>query len=259
VFVRPVEQLREVHALWEQGLNDCEIARRTGIPRTTVGMWRRAGRVSAGRAGPTGRSCPRCGHPEHDVDALPAAAYAYLLGLYLGDGHVVGNRKGVFRLRVFLDARYPGIIDECQAAMEATLPGQRADVRLQRHANCVVVSMFSKQWPCLFPQHGPGRKHERAIVLAAWQQRIVEEQTGALLRGLIHSDGWRGTNRVVVRGKAYAYGRYEFSNRSEDIERIFCDACDRFGVAWRVMNRSSISVARRESVARLDEVVGHKR
>ena len=27
-----------------------------------------------------------------------------------------------------------------------------------------------KHWPCLFPQHGPGRKHERKIRLEAWQR-----------------------------------------------------------------------------------------
>ena len=27
-----------------------------------------------------------------------------------------------------------------------------------------------KHWPCLFPQHGPGRKHERPIVLEDWQR-----------------------------------------------------------------------------------------
>jgi hypothetical protein len=48
-------------------------------------------------------------------------------------------------------------------------------------------------------------------------------------------------------------------DRSDDIKRIFCDACDALGVPWRVMNRDSISVARRASVARLDEFVGPKR
>ncbi len=81
----------------------------------------------------------------------------------------------------------------------------------------------------------------------------------ALLRGLIHSDGWRGTNSVVVRGKRYAYPRYNFSNASADIRRIFCDACDAVGVEWRVMNARNISVARRASVARLDEFIGPKR
>ena len=53
--------------------------------------------------------------------------------------------------------------------------------------------------------------------------------------------------------------RYEFKNRSDDIRRIFCEACDALGVEWRVMKPDTISVARRESVAKLDAFVGPKR
>ena len=56
--------------------------------------------------------------------------------------------------------------------------------------------------------------------------------------------------------KTYEYPRYNFSNRSDDIRKIFCDACDLLGIEWRVMNWWDISVARRASVARLDEFVG---
>jgi RNase P subunit RPR2 len=58
---------------------------------------------------------------------------------------------------------------------------------------------------------------------------------------------------------AAAFARSGRVVRSEDIKRIFCDACDALGVQWRVMNRDSISVARRASVARLDEFIGPKR
>jgi len=65
-------------------------------------------------------------------------------------------------------------------------------------------------------------------------------------------------NTVRHGPKAYEYPRYNFTNRSDDIRRIFCDACDLLGVEWRVMNRWDISVARRDSVARLDEFIGPK-
>lgn len=29
-------------------------------------------------------------------------------------------------------------------------------------------------WAHLFPQHGPGKKHERLIALEPWQQTIVD-------------------------------------------------------------------------------------
>jgi hypothetical protein len=95
--------------------------------------------------------------------------------------------------------------------------------------------------------------------LADWQQRLVEQAPGALLRGLIHTDGWRGLNRVRVKGREYEYPRYQFSNRSDDIRRIFTDACDRLGVEWTPWTRFHVSVAKRDSVALLDRFVGPKR
>jgi hypothetical protein len=61
-----------------------------------------------------------------------------------------------------------------------------------------------------------------------------------------------------VKGRWYAYPRYQFSSRSDDIRRLFTDACDRIDVSWRPWGRWHISVARRASVARLDEFVGPK-
>ena len=80
---------------------------------------------------------------------------------------------------------------------------------------CVVVQSHWKHWPCLFPQHGPGRKHERPIVLEDWQRAVIEAHPGAFLRGLFHSDGSRVRNwatRVVAgERKRYDYPRWQFS------------------------------------------------
>jgi hypothetical protein len=38
---------------------------------------------------------------------LPQTAYAYLLGLYLGDGCLSEHPRGVYHLRVACAARYP--------------------------------------------------------------------------------------------------------------------------------------------------------
>ena len=114
-------------------------------------------------------------------------------------------------------------------------------------------------WPCLFPQHGPGLKHHRRIILETWQRRFaLEMRPDLFVRGLVHSDGCRVTNRVTVRGKRYAYPRYFFTNESDDIRELFIDACEQLGVAARHNRRNSISVARSESVAILDRVVGPK-
>ncbi|WP_330932487.1 hypothetical protein [Spiractinospora alimapuensis] len=116
-------------------------------------------------------------------------------------------------------------------------------------------------------------KHSRRIVLAGWQEDVVTRHPGALVRGLIHSDGCRFTNpvrrRVAGEWKHYTYPRYMFSNTSADIIAILGHALDRLGIAWRLRWRThthpnhqptgTLSVARRESVTRLDALVGPKR
>jgi hypothetical protein len=129
------------------------------------------------------------------------------------------------------------------------------------------VTSYSLHWPCLFPQHGPGRKHERRIVLEAWQRAIADAHPWELIRGLVHSDGCRITNWTMraVGGETrrYEYPRYFFTNKSQDILTIFSGALDRVGVQWKVTRRGgqpyNISVARREAVALMDRHVGPKR
>jgi hypothetical protein len=91
---------------------------------------------------------------------------------------------------------------------------------------------------------------------------MVDKHAEELIRGLIHSDGCRVTNKIRRRVKgqerAYEYPRYFFTNASDDIRELFTDALDRLGIAWRQSNPRTISVARREAVARLDEFVGPK-
>jgi hypothetical protein len=251
--VRSYRELAEVQGLVAFGLNDCQIARLTGIPRSTIREWRSKRRWLNACA----ESCESCDGAVHDFDRLPRS-YVYLLGLYLGDGCLSSHRRGVFRLRVVLDSRYPGIVAECADAMQDLLPANRPGVLRKHGENAVEVGVYSKHLPCLFPQHGPGRKHKRVIKLADWQVRAVERHPHLLLRGLIHSDGCRFTNTVRHARKTYEYVRYNFSNRSADIRGIFCDTCDLLGIEWRVMKAFNISVARRASVARLDEFIGPK-
>lgn len=205
--------------------------------------------------------CPRCAVPT--TLPGPKAAYGYLLGLYLGDGclsRVGDKRKNVWVLRIMCADAWPGLLDECKQAMLAVRPDNA--VSLQQREGCSEVRSCSKHWPCLFPQHGPGRKHDRLIALESWQQTIVTEHTGEFVRGLFHSDGCRVTNRVrqTIAGKVrmYEYPRYLFVNRSVDILRLCGEALDRLGVAWRFSKPTTISVARRDAVARLDEFVGPK-
>lgn len=151
------------------------------------------------------------------------------------------------------------IVSECKAAVSIVMPGSKAAVYRRRRENLDEVGSYSKHWPHLFPQHASGRKHERLIKLEPWQQVMVDRYPGRLLRGLIHSDGCRVTNKIRHPKKTYTYPRYFFSNKSADIQEVFCDACDQLGISWRQDGPWNISVARREAVAIMDRHVGPKR
>jgi hypothetical protein len=245
------EEVRAVEALGAQGLNASEVARRTGIARSTVRHWIAGNLPGAAAHG----ACPRCGGP-HDLASLPPATYAYAFGMYLGDGCILKHPRGVWRLEITLDDKYPAIVMECANAIAALLPDKRvAVVANHGRGRFVVVRSYSKAWPCLFPQHGPGRKHERHIALEPWQERIVDAQPERFVRGLLHSDGCRVLNRV--NGKAYP--RYHFTQVSDDIRRLFCRSLQRLAIDYTWNDARNVSIARRASVARLDEFVGPKR
>jgi hypothetical protein len=187
------------------------------------------------------------------------AAYSHLLGLYLGDGHLAEFPR-TWRLVITCDAQYPALVEACRASVAST--GLPRKVRIQPDAarRCIRVVADSKRWPEAFPQHGPGRKHERRIELADWQRDVVDRFPREFLRGLLHSDGCRTVNRFTTtlpsgRVAEYAYPRWFFSNRSADIRGLFCTYCERLGIRWTQSNPRNISVSHRASVARLDAFV----
>ena len=256
--MHPQETLDRACALSAKGLFDrevAEIAEISGIPLRTVREWHRwHGRYSVAE-GRRARYCPRC-----DGVPLDEPAYAYLLGLYLGDGYLTRRQEGGYVLSIACPNAWPGLIEAAKDATRVVMPLSAVFTR-QRTAMTEVKS-GSTHWPCLFPQHGSGKKHLRPIELQPWQQTIAAAFPGEFVRGLFHSDGYRGMNRVrrvLADGERwYAYPRYLFSNKSEDILGLCGAALDRLGVEWRFARPDVISVAKRGAVALLDEFVGPK-
>ena len=122
-----------------------------------------------------------------------------------------------------------------------------------KRPGCTAVTSNSIHWKCVFPQHGPGRKHTRVIKFADWQQDVADAHPAQLLRGLIHSDGCRDLNVV----KGHEHPRYSFSNRSGDIHAIFQQAATRLGLRYTT-KRFVTLIAKRPDVAVLDELIGPK-
>jgi len=218
------------------------------VSRSTLRSWRDA--VDR----PVSTGCPRC------ADRSPSVpAYSALLGYYLGDG-CLSRHPRYYALRVSCDASLPAVVDDVADVITSVHP-ERPVFRV-RASGVVVVQSHWTHWPCLFPQHGPGRKHERPIVLEDGQRTLVEEHPGAFLRGLFHSDGSRvrnwATRTVGASKRRYAYPRWQFSNRSSDILDLCCWALDLVEIPWRRSGPWTVSVSTRDGVARLDALIGLK-
>jgi hypothetical protein len=242
--------------LSKQGLIDRVVAQQVGVSIGAVQKWRTGIRRAPGTEHKAG--CPRC-----DGNPVDERAYSYLLGLYLGDGCISRGStrtKDVWKLSIACADAWPGLIQECALAIQAVRPDNK--VLMVQRIGCTEVKGYSRHWPCLFPQHGPGKKHLRKIELAEWQQVIIEQYPGEFARGLFHSDGCRALNRVRRRWgnceRWYEYPRYLFVNESADILFLCGQTLDRLGVEWRFSKPNTISVAKRDAVARLDEFVGPK-
>lgn len=254
-----LEVVDEATRLAAGGLPSATIARRLGVPRSTIRGWVR-GETPRRASCPQESRCDACSGAAHRFAELPRQ-YLYLLGMYLGDGCIASHPRGVYRLRIILDAVYPSIIDECERAMRAVMPANKVGRVVRRgggyensrDGSNIELTSYSRGWPCLLPQHGLGRKHERSIVLTHWQKALVRTNPAMLVRGLIHSDGCR----FVSTGRNWSDPRYSFSNRSEDIRGIFCDACDLLGVRWTTAPHT-VYVSRKGDVAVLDRHIGPK-
>ncbi|MFI9718829.1 transcriptional regulator [Streptomyces sp. NPDC052396] len=239
-------------ALVTQGRSLNSVSKQTGISRAAIRAW-------TTRVEPLPRTSP-CSLCDDAQPPQDQAAYAYLLGLYLGDGCLSRQPSGTYALRVACADAWPGLITACRTAMRRVRPENQ--VCLVQNQGCVMVTSYSRHWPCLFPQHAPGKKHDRRIALAPWQQRIVDAHPWDFLRGLIHSDGCRMTNwttrTIGGQRKRYEYPRYFFTNKSDDIRKLCTDTLDEVGVEWKRTNAVNISVARKQSVALMDTHIGPK-
>src|SRR3954470_5036245 len=148
--MHPAAVRERARALAAAGRSDAEIAAQIHLPRTTVRDIRRTA---------TRPVCPRCWRQAQPMN-WGYDDYAFLLGLYLGDGYISrGDRT--FRLRLSLDARHPGVIADARRMLERGFCRNRVGLVVADGGSTIVVSVYSSHLPCLLPQHASGVKHRR--------------------------------------------------------------------------------------------------
>ncbi|MER5734204.1 hypothetical protein ABT117_00825 [Streptomyces sp. NPDC002262] len=94
----------EAIGLLREGAADQYVAERLNVPRGTVGWCLHEDHKARGEAHVRPNDCPRCLPREFDHHA-----YAYLPGLYLGDGHIVSKPRQ-HHLSIFCGDGWPGLI-----------------------------------------------------------------------------------------------------------------------------------------------------
>lgn len=152
--MHPPHVRAEAQALIAEGVNDCEISRRTGIPRSTVREWRRPSYVP--RRQVLLETCPRCWRASKPMRFTPED-YCELLGLYLGDGCISEGPRAQ-RLRLSLDSAYPAMNAEIKALLARCLPENTVGSVVPspsawsgRSDTWVVLAVYSTHLGCLFP------------------------------------------------------------------------------------------------------------
>jgi len=155
--------------------------------------------------------------------------YAFILGFYLGDGHIVKVGRS-YRLSLYNDKNYEDINCELEKCLSKILPNNK--VSRYDKQGCWKISVHSNSLIDMFPQHGIGRKHDRDLCLTDWQYDVINQYPKEFIKGLIYSDG------CIVQSK---YKRYEFSNRSKDIHEMLSYACSRIGIITNIRRKGKDS------------------
>ncbi len=77
---RSLDDVRAVYRLKAEGLPDCEVSRRTGIPVNTIRAWRNRRMPDYARPSIPARAAGRHSLDSFDLSTVPPGPYAYLLG-----------------------------------------------------------------------------------------------------------------------------------------------------------------------------------
>lgn len=253
------EQINQVKSLSENGKNQCEISRITGIPRGTLRFWIKPSYVRK-------TNKPRNSYSpiENPLTYLNSEelkrAYSFILGVYLCDGCI--SRYKAYRapaIRFVNDSKYPNNTKEWAENLQKIFPDNSVNVHKHYKSNCNIVLCYSRKLLDLFPQYGEGKKHNRKISLEEWQKQILSQYPEEFIRACFQSDGCIYQQKIGSK----TYKRYSFSNMSLDIIEIFLFCLEKIGVNKDIYRHKSkglylIQNFKKEHVQVLNKIIDKK-
>ena len=262
--MRTKEECEKIVEMYEIGISKSKISKELNIAKTTVSAIIDNKQIENGVIFPKKDPEKRKLKLEQNYSNFTIEqqkAYSYILGIYLGDGHIV-KYPDTWKLSIFCDYKYPKIIEEICNSLSKIFPFNKVSP-LVRKKSCVEIYVYSNNVLNYFPQHGVGKKSQRKIFLLPWQENILNMFRTQFLRGLFHSDGCR-----YLHPKAGI--RYSFVNTSVDIINLFENYLNKENIAYKTRevppskcypNASPaqvVDIYRREETKKLDTFLGAK-
>lgn len=149
---------------------------------------------------------------------------AYLLGVLLGDGDLSLFARGVYRLRLYQDSRYPSLIKKWVSICQVCFPNNKVSVSPHTSGKCTIIAVYSKGLDNLPFSPGKGKKCYQKMEIPAW---VLEDRGYCrdVITGLIESDGCIYRDNI----KSYSYTRVSFSTSSEDLKNFFVKVSEQEG------------------------------
>ncbi len=231
-----------------EGVSQRQIARELQVDHTTIAYWIRND-FSTGLRNANGLS-------EKEIVEFcnkNSVAYAYILGSYLGDGHIIKMPR-TYKLRIYNNANDNNVISDQVNALITLFPQNKVSTLKRTKSNCIEVGVYSNILPELFPQHGTGKKHDRDVSLKDWQWDIVWEEPESFIKGLIDSDG----SYYVYQDNDTPTMRYQFTNKSLDIVDMYIKVMAHMGISTRPTQKQcgvfNIFTNKKQDIEKLDKL-----
>lgn len=163
-------------------------------------------------------------------------------------------KKGVYRLRIFLDSKYSSLNDFTVEILKKLFPNNKVGI-LKAKCNMITITLYHKYLAILFPQHGAGKKHNRDIKLFDWQTNI--------LRWEYFFAGFFGSDGCFYFSRKNNMEAYNFTNKSKQIIDLFVKCCEYLGIKFTFNQKSGngiyyINIYRKKYVSFLKELIGTK-
>lgn len=219
-----------------EGASIRQIGRELNVDHSTISYWIKNDFTS--RTGSTRLSINEI----HSNCYNKSAQYSYILGCYLGDGHI-SQLARTQRLRIFSGTAHPSIIKDQVNALNVLFDNV-VNNKKSNTSNMEVIRVHNTQLDIYFPQHGLGKKHDRDVSLKQWQQDLIDKELECFVKGLIDTDGCLYDNGRYVKhnGEKTYLPSYQFTNKSKDVLKMYTDTLDKLGIHYTYVPKKCGSV-----------------